>query len=186
VDSYTGEIRIFTFNFAPADWAFCNGQQLPIMQNQQLYSVIGGIYGAQNENFMLPNLVARAPMAAGNGAGLTPRVVAAATGTPTATVATVSQLPAHTHRLQAWRADPDLVEATPQSDRVLSRPVAKTVDRYVSQAFTNNPPTDTYLDADAIQSGGGTAGTVVAHDNVQPYLSLNFCISLLGQMPTPG
>ena len=187
VDSYTGEIRIFTFNFAPKDWAFCNGQQLPIAQNQQLFAVIGGIYGPSTAaNFTLPNMVGRAPMATGAGTGLTPRLLGAATGAPTATVSTVSQLPSHTHRLQAWRADPDLVEATPQSDRVLSRPVAKGVNRYVSYAFTNNPPSGTYLDAETIESGGGTAGTVAAHDNVQPYVSLNFCISLLGQFPGPG
>jgi microcystin-dependent protein len=187
VDSFTGEIRIFTFNFAPTDWAFCNGQQLPIAQNQQLYAVIGTIYGPQaGENFILPNLVGRAPMATGTGAGLTPRALAAATGTLTETVSTVSQLPSHTHRIQAWRADPDLVEATPQSDRVLSRPVAKGVERYVSKAFTNNAPSATYLHADTIESGGGAAGTVASHDNVQPYVSLNFCISLLGQFPSPG
>ena len=96
-DQFVGEIRILGGNFAPAGWALCNGQLLPISQNTALFSLLGTNYGGDGRsNFALPNLQGAAPLAMGSGPGLTPRVIGE-TGGEDAVTLTIAELPAHAH-----------------------------------------------------------------------------------------
>src|SRR6478736_4278804 len=96
-DPFVAEIRIFPFNFAPKGWAFCNGQVLPISQNTALFSLLGTTYGGNGtSNFALPNLQARTPIMAGQGPGLTDRVLGE-TGGSTAVTLLAAQMPSHAH-----------------------------------------------------------------------------------------
>lgn len=160
-DAFTGQIAIVGANFAPEGWAFCNGQRLPIAQYSALYSVIGHNFGPPDAKlFSLPNLMARAPMGAGSGPGLTPRAMGAATGESAVTL-TAAQLPAHSHHLPAADAQ--------SSDRPSALAPA---------------PGGSYGPA---VSGTGQrvqpSGFSAAHDNQQPSLAMNFIICLSGEYP---
>src|SRR5271155_4717230 len=97
-DQFLGEIRIVPFSFAPTEWAFCNGQLLPISQNTALFSLLGTTYGGDGRtNFALPNLQGMSPMGQGDGAGLAPATLGQTGGAATVTLA-ISQIPAHTHQ----------------------------------------------------------------------------------------
>lgn len=167
---FLAEIRIFGFNFAPTGWAFCNGQIMPIAQNTALFSLIGTFYGGNGTtNFGLPNLQASTPLSTGQGPGLTPRDLGESGGVSTVTLLQ-SEMPAHTHMAVASGA-------------------AGRADR--ANAFNNllaNPADATYANAgaNAIMNGSmvGVSGGNLPHNNMQPYLTLNFCIALSGVYPS--
>src|ERR1700709_2331043 len=99
MDSFCGEIRIFAFNFPPMDWAYCNGQMVPLQQYAALAAVIGKMYGGNGTTTIgLPNMQGASPLCAGSGTGLTPRPMAVASGSSTVTV-TQSTMPSHSHTL---------------------------------------------------------------------------------------
>src|ERR671928_1786970 len=105
-DPFVAEIRIVGFNFAPTGWAFCNGQILPISQNTALFSLLGTTYGGDGKStFALPDLQGSAPMQPGQGQGLSLRDLGEMSGTESITLL-VSEIPVHTHRLQADNVDP--------------------------------------------------------------------------------
>ena len=161
---YVGEIRMFAGNFAPAGWMFCEGQLLPISENETLFQLIGTTYGGDGEStFALPDLRGRLPVHMGNG------FVLAETGGSEEITLTVSQIPAHGHR---WfgSADPDSTRAPLNS--ILGRGVA---DTYASE-FT--PQT-------LAPQGMSPIGGSQPHTNFQPYLCINFIISLFGIFPSP-
>lgn len=166
-EPFIGEIRLFAGNFAPRGWAFCDGQLLPIAQNQALFSIIGTTYGGDGRTtFALPDLRGRAPIHAGSGPGLTPRVLGARGGEEQVTL-TESQLPQHTHSLMASTAKAD----------------TKTPTGEVLGGNTKNytaPPTNVDTDISSI----GIAGEGQAHNNMQPYLTLNYIIALQGIYPS--
>ena len=167
---FVGEIRAFGFTFAPAGWAFCNGQILPISQNTALFSLLGTFYGGNGtSNFALPNLQGSLAVDMGSGPGLTPRDLGE-TGGASAVTLTVAEIPAHTHS----------VITSPTSND--ASPVGATFGgaaRGHSPAYAAAGTGTVNMSAGAVaQTGGGQA-----HDNMPPYLALNFCIALLGIFP---
>ena len=162
---YVGEIRMFAGNFAPAGWMFCEGQLLPISENETLFNLIGTTYGGDGQStFALPDLRGRLPLHQGNG------FILAETGGAETVTLTVNQIPAHTHPMLA--SANSAVQTTPQTT-VLATPTV--IDLYrVGIANSAMAP-------QAISSVGGSQ----PHDNFQPYLCVNFIISLFGLFPSP-
>ena len=162
---YVGEIRIFAGNFAPAGWMFCEGQLLPISENETLFQLIGTTYGGDGQStFGLPDLRGRIPLHFGNGFTL------AETGGVETVTLTVNQIPAHSHPL--FCVNGPATDPNPQGD-LLAEQIA--VSAYQSQAGTA---------AMAAQSVGSTGGSQ-PHNNFQPYLCVNFILSLFGLFPSP-
>ncbi len=171
-EPFMAEIRLFSFNFAPQGWAMCNGQLLPINQNQALFSLMGTTYGGNGQtNFALPDLRDRVPIHTGFGFTL-----GQAAGQDAHTI-TQSETPTHTHFVQA---------KNPQDG-------SANVNNPVGNFFTTGAPNEIY------QGGGGNPpllalapGTIASvggsqpHENRQPYLTLNFCVALQGIFPSPN
>ncbi len=172
-DPFVAEIRIYPFNFAPTGWAFCNGQLMPLSQNTALFSLLGTVYGGNGKsNFALPNLQGSVPMHPGQGPGLSLRDLGEVGGSETVTLLE-SEIPTHAHQLQA---SPDPGDNTVPGPTVsLAGSIGATV--YV----TGNPPL-TPAALQALAPAGGDA----PHNNMQPYLTLNFCIALQGVFPPRG
>lgn len=161
-EPFLAEIRIMSFNFPPKGWAFCNGQFLPINQNQALFSLLGTTYGGNGQTtFALPDLRGRAPFHRGNGF-----TQGQAAGT-TAHTLTIQEMPQHIHFASAATADGDVPVA---SGNMLG-------------AFNNGygaPAAFTPLNPSSISNVGGSQ----AHNNMSPYLVLNFVIALQGIFPS--
>ena len=167
---YVGEIRMFGGNFAPADWLFCNGSLLSISENEVLFQLIGTTYGGDGQStFALPNLQSRVPIHAGSNAG-TNFQLAQTGGTETVTV-TTPQLPSHTHTLIANNNTANT--ATP-ANGYLAR--SSTIKAFIG----NSAPTDSLLPTAITNSGGNQP-----HENMQPFLCVNFIISMFGIFPSP-
>lgn len=170
MDPFVAEIRIFAFNFAPAGWAFCDGQILPISQNTALFSLLGTTYGGDGKsNFALPNLQGMAPLHFGQGPGLSLRDLGEAAGSANVTLLT-SQIPAHTHAAKAYSATGD--DYGPAGD--VWAPDAGGASQYAAAPTANK-----FAAPDAF----GVVGSSFPHNNLQPYLTLNFCIALQGVYP---
>jgi microcystin-dependent protein len=170
-DQFVAEIRIFPFNFPPTGWAFCDGQLMPISQNTALFSLLGTTYGGDGKStFALPDLQGSAPMQPGQGQGLSLRDLGEMSGTESITLL-VSEIPVHTHTLMVDTQDPsDLTVGGPtrvlaQSSGVFAYQPSNA--NVAPMAFQALPP-----------AGGG-----LPHNNMQPYLTLNFCIALQGIFP---
>ena len=162
-DPFLGEISMVGFNYAPRGWATCDGQILPINQNQSLYSLLGTTYGGDGRtSFALPDLRGRAPIHPGNGHTQGQR-----SGSETVTL-TTGQIASHDHTLSAYSEDAD--ESEPEDLR-LAKAEGNT---YV------NSGTAVAMGSGAVTNAGGGQG----HDNMQPYLALNFCIALSGLFPS--
>ncbi len=168
-DAFVGEIRAFALNFAPLGWAMCDGQLLPIGQNTALFSVLGTTYGGNGTTtFALPDLQGRAVLGPGKGPGLSLRNRGGTGGAETVTLSE-TESPGHSHSLQA--ATSAAVTPVPSSTSVLAAaPV------YRSGAATN----EMVVMAD---SGLVSVGSDGPHNNMQPYLTLNFAICLAGIYP---
>ncbi len=166
-DPFVAEIRIFPFNFAPRGWAWCNGQILPISQNTALFSLLGTTFGGDGRvNFALPDLRGRTPIHVGSGHTLGERA-----GEQAHTV-TIAELPQHTHVVNAT-ASPATTN-TPASNLMLAEFSA-------SQLY--GPATNlTAMAPNAVTPVGGSQ----AHLNMQPFLTLSFCIALQGIFPSPN
>ena len=163
---YIGEIRMFAGTYAPTGWAFCNGQQLAISENETLFQIIGTTYGGDGEEtFNLPNLQSRFPMHQGNGIP-----ISEAAGTEQETL-TIQQIPVHNHAYITTKSLAD--EATPGGNVFAE---ATTITAYVE---------DTPAGALAPQALGPTGGSQ-PHENMHPYLVVNFIISLFGLFPNPN
>ncbi len=176
---YIGEIRIFGFNFAPRNWAFAQGQLLPISQNTALFSILGTTYGGNGTtNFALPNFIGYAPLGQGQGPGLSPYSLGEVTGTTTETI-TMLEMPTHSHPLNAAApspANPAQIVGTPANNAFLSA----SGPNFAYTAPPIDPATLVNMAPTAISfTGGGQP-----HENRQPYLVLNFCVALAGIFPT--
>lgn len=170
-EPFVAEIRIFAGNFAPRGWAFCNGQLLPIAQNTALFSLIGTTYGGDGRSTTaLPNLEGRAPMHPGRGPGLTARRLGERGGVETVTL-TEAQMPNHTHTLRA--------NAFPASFQIPngSRTFARSSN---GNAYRANPSNLVPMADGALTSTGGSQ----AHNNMQPFLTMNYIIALVGLYPS--
>ncbi len=166
---YIGEIRMFGGNFAPAGWMLCEGQLLPISENDTLFALIGTTYGGDGQStFGLPDLRGRLPIHQGTGPGLSTRTLGEQNGVEDVTL-TVNQLPIHTHLPAASAAF-----GTANDPAGNSWAVANGGDFYTSEAPSVPLP------ADAIDAQGGSQ----PHTNLQPYLCVNFIISLFGIFPS--
>lgn len=161
---YVGEIRMFAGNFAPAGWMFCDGQLLPISEYETLFNLIGTTYGGDGEStFALPNLQSRIPLHFGGGFTL------AETGGQEEVALTVPQIPAHSH---AMLASTNNASASNAAAKVLAQIPSYT--SYIQESPNNQ------LNPISIGSTGGSQ----PHTNYQPYLCVDFIISLFGVYPT--
>jgi microcystin-dependent protein len=175
-EAYIAEIRAFGFNFQPRGWMFCNGQLLPINQYTALFSILGTTYGGNGvSNFALPNLQGQIPMHWGTpGGGLPQTVIGEVQGTATVTLLQ-TQLPQHQHTISSATAGAGVERsAIPTSTSYISN--AKGGDVYQNPPVTTNAP----FSPKAITQIGGS----VPHDNMSPYLVLNFCICFNGIFPS--
>ena len=173
-EPFIAEVKIFAGNFAPRNWAFCDGQLLQVAQNTALFSLVGTTYGGDGRTtFGLPNLQGRAPMHPGRGPGLTSRRLGEKGGTSSVTL-TEAQMPNHTHTMQG-SVDPAELQV-PGADRSLAGSIGSLA--YQSDSTSNLVPLDTQA---LLPTGGGQP-----HDNRQPYLGLYFIIALVGLYPSRG
>jgi microcystin-dependent protein len=171
-EPFVAEIRIFPFNFAPTGWAFCDGQLLPLSQNTALYSLLGVTYGGNGiSNFALPNLQGCVPMMWGQGQGLSLRDIGEQAGEQALSLLD-TEIPNHTHTLQAF-AGRGTNASTPSSALTLSSSQGNFV------YGPNTPNQQVLMNPSAIT----VAGSSVAHNNLMPALTLNFCIALQGIFP---
>ena len=169
---YIGEIRMFAGNFAPVGWAFCNGALIPISENDALFILIGTTYGGDGQTtFALPNLQSRLPMHQGQGSGLSNRILGEQGGVETVTL-TTNQIPVHSHPPLSVSGNGN--QATPQNGVWAG---------VTSSIYTSNAP-DPAGNAFNATLGGNTGGSQ-PHDNMMPYLAINFIISLFGIYPSP-
>lgn len=178
-DAYIGEIRVFAGNFAPKGWALCNGQLMSISQNTALFSILGVQYGGDGKTtFALPNLMGNAPMGQGSGQGLTPRTVGEKVGSSTVTLLT-TEMPAHNHMPQAINIQGN---ARTPAGNYWSQAVeeGQLGEEYQSPLF--NPTPDTLMSPVALNVAGGSQ----PHNNMQPYLAMNYIICLQGEFPSRG
>jgi microcystin-dependent protein len=173
-DPFVAEIRIFPFNFAPTGWAFCNGQLMPISQNTALFSLLGTTYGGDGKTtFALPNLQGNAPMHPGQGPGLSLHDLGETAGSETVSLLE-SEIPSHSHAL---RANSDIADVQSPSP---ARSLARSQNASAYQSTTNQNLVS--LSPQALAPAGGN----LPHNNLQPYLTLNFCIALQGVFPPRG
>jgi len=168
-EPFLSEIRIFAFNYAPQGWAFCNGQLLPINQNQALFSLLGTVYGGNGQtNFALPNLRGRSQLHSGSGFTL------GQAGGESAHTVTMSEMSQHTHTLSANQAAGGAnVTATQGS------PAGKYYANSGKQTWNTAQP-NAVMHPSAVANVGGSQ----PHNNMMPYLVLNFCIALIGIFPS--
>jgi microcystin-dependent protein len=170
-DPFLAEIRIFAGNFAPKLWALCDGQLMAISQNAALFSLVGTNYGGNGSStFGLPNLQGSAVVAAGNGNGLTPRILGEQGGETRVTLLQ-TEMPLHNHPLMASN---QIGEANTPQGNVLARSTGENL--YLPSG------TVTQMAPQAISSTGSS----MPHNNVQPYLMLTFIICLTGIFPQRG
>jgi microcystin-dependent protein len=171
---YVGEIRMFAGNFAPAGWMFCSGQQLPIAENEVLFQLIGTTYGGDGEStFNLPNLQSRIPLHMGNGPDGVNYPLAQMAGTESVTL-TTQQIPNHTHPLLTSNA---AATASPTNATFAT----STSSQAGSNAYNNEADPGTQLAPGVINPTGGSQ----PHENCQPFLCINYIISLFGIFPSP-
>ncbi len=167
-DQFVAEIRIFPFNFPPTGWAFCDGQILPISQNTALFSLLGTTYGGNGtSNFSLPDMQGNAPMQQGQGQGLSLRDLGEMSGTPNVTLLQ-TEMPIHNHGAGVSQADG--IDQTPANSQLAT---GVGIGQYAP------PGAMTQLANNVLAPYGGS----LPHNNMQPYLTLNFCIALQGIFP---
>jgi len=167
-DPFVAEIRIYPFNFPPKGWAFCNGQLLPISQNTALFSLLGTTYGGNGQStFALPNIQGSAVMHPGQGPGLSLHDLGETAGSETVTLLE-SEIPAHSHAVSASLADG--TSQTPAGEKLAT---GVGIGQYAA------PGALTQLSPNALTP----AGSSLPHNNMQPYLTMNFNIALQGVFP---
>lgn len=166
-EPFLSEIRLMSFEFAPKGWALCNGQLLPINQNQALFSLLGTTFGGDGRvNFALPDLRGRTPIHVGNGHTLGER------GGEQAHTLSISEIPQHTHVLQANSGN--ATTAIPGNTVALATSVNYEAYRTATSLVS--------LEPGSVANVGGSQ----AHLNVQPFLTLSLCIALQGIFPSPN
>jgi microcystin-dependent protein len=175
-DPFVAEIRILPFFFAPKGWAFCNGQLMPISQNTALFSLLGTTYGGDGKStFALPNLQGMAPLHAGQGPGLSLWDLGQFEGSDTVTLLE-SEIPIHSHALNAQTQNATTNQ--PAGAILAAGHFGGAQGGAVNLYLTSSSP-QTLMNPNAIAPAGGDQ----PHNNLMPYLTLNFCIALQGVFP---
>jgi microcystin-dependent protein len=176
-EPFLGEIKIISWNFPPKGWTFCNGQLLPINQNQALFAILGTTYGGDGrQTFGLPNLQGRVPVHVGDG------IVLGELGGQTAHTLNIAELPAHNHVLVGLNVTADTADAngnTPSSGVMPAKGVAATTNGPVDLLLYGATPNTAMNPATMVPTGGNQP-----HENMSPYLTLNFIIALQGIFPS--
>jgi microcystin-dependent protein len=161
-EPFLGEVKIISWNFPPKGWTFCNGQLLPINQNQALFSILGTTYGGDGRvTFALPNLQGRSPLHVGNG------IVLGELGGESAHTLNISELPAHNHVPVGSKNSPSAASAA-----------GNIWSTFAINEFNSTP--DSAMNPAGILPAGGSQ----PHENMSPYLVLNFIIALQGIFPS--
>jgi microcystin-dependent protein len=174
-NQFLAEVRIFPFNFAPLGWAFCDGQIMPISQNTALFSLLGTTYGGNGSTtYALPNMQGNAPMHPGQGPGLS-QYVLGETGGSTNVTLQQQQMPLHGHPMNAEARLPAATKI-PGPTMAFAR-TANNVTPYETSVTSNVTLAPTTI---------GPSGNNAPHNNMMPYLTLNFCIALQGVYPQRG
>lgn len=175
-DPFIGEIRIFAGSFAPEGWFFCQGQEVSIAAYSPLYSVVGTLYGTTTnptQMFKLPDLRGYAPLGWGNGPGLTQHPTVGQTAGNATVALSSSQMPSHNHIAQCTN-----------TAGTVSNPANGVWARSAGAALYSALTPENQMAVQALQpSGGNTDGSVAAHNNMQPYLGINFIIAWMGIYP---
>lgn len=170
-DTFIGEIRIFAGNYAPRGWALCNGQLLSIAQHQALFSLLGTSYGGDGRtNFALPDMRGRIPVHSGHGQGLSAYSLGHKGGSEKVNL-NINQLPSHSHELRGNQSE--ALQTQPEG----SMP-AQTTE--TPTYFNGDPVAGSSMDTAAISARGASK----PHDNVMPFLAINFIIALEGEYPS--
>lgn len=176
MDPFVAEIRIFPFNFAPKGWAFCDGQLLPLSQNTALFSLLGTTYGGDGKStFALPNLQGAIPISWGQGPGLENYVLGESEGTETITLLQ-TELPLHTHALNASTANANT--SSPTNALIAKGGYSAQGKSGAVSTYTVTAPSVS-MNPQAVNP----AGSSFPHNNMMPYLTLNFCIAMQGVFP---
>ena len=179
-DQFLAEIRVFPFNFAPTGWAFCNGQLMPISQNTALFALLGTYYGGDGKStFALPNMQGNVPMHTGQGQGLSQRFLGEMSGVESVTLLQ-TEMPAHTHTMSA--SDADATGNAPAGEYPAKGMWDTGTAFGVVGAYSDTSPGNAVMAPQALAIAGGG----LPHNNMQPYLTLNFCIALQGIFPARG
>lgn len=177
-EPFLGEIKIIAWNFPPKGWAFCNGQLLPINQNQALFAILGTTYGGNGQTtFGLPNLEGRVPAHVGNG------IVLGQLGGQQSHTLNISELPAHTHALVVDNVGADTTSAngnTPASTLTVAQGIAARTDGTTTPVTIFAPSPNSTMNPAAVVATGGNQ----PHENMSPYLVVNFVIALQGIFPS--
>lgn len=171
-DPFLAEIRMFPFNFAPSGWAFCDGQLMPISQNTALFSLLGTTYGGDGKTtFALPNLQGRAAMQPGQGSGLSWYDLGQTGGTEAITLL-VSEIPLHAHTVM-------VAAGRNTANNFLPGPSSVFAPSVNAQAYFAGTPATTTMAVQSLSPAGGN----LPHNNMQPYLTVSFCIAMQGVFP---
>ena len=177
---YVGQILMFGGNFPPSGWAFCQGQTVPISENDTLFNLIGTTYGGDGQStFMLPDLQGRLPVHMGQGSGLSNYVIGQKSGVETVTL-TMQQVPQHNHMVQVNTGNSSNSQSSPNANTVLAD--AQVGGTEIPKAWA---PFDA---ANQVALRNGTLSLIGGnqpHENLQPLLTIAFCISLFGVYPSP-
>ena len=175
-DQFLAEIRIFPFNFPPTGWAFCNGQIMPLSQNTALFALLGTTYGGDGKStFALPNMLDNAPMQPGQGQGLSLRDLGEMSGVENITLLQ-SEIPVHTHSFVARNAAGNTTNPAGATTATMSWVAGASFGQV--RGYSSQVPADTPMSQTLAITGGS-----LPHNNMQPYLTLNFCIALQGIFP---
>jgi len=182
-DPFVGEIRAFGFNYAPMNWAFCSGQSIEISQNQVLFCLLGTYYGGDGVRYyQLPDLRGRVAIGQGRGPGLSDRNLSQTGGQERVTL-TANQMPSHSHAItHSLKAE---LRCSDSSGKNTS-PVDATIAEAENNAFNDDSPNQDMKSGSVTLEGDITAqnsGDSLPHDNMQPYLVINYCIALNGIFP---
>ncbi|BDU19170.1 tail fiber protein [Dyella sp. GSA-30] len=173
-DPFLGEIQLYAFQFAPTNWAYCAGQLVPLSQYTALFSLLGINYGGNGQsNFGLPNFQSFAACAVGQGPGLTERILGETFGSESVTLIS-TEMPQHTHAVNFYaQRDNTKRQVGPSNGSALVSPNNSSI-------FVQSAPVSGTFPATSVTVNPGNQ----AHPNQQPYLAMNFCISLQGAFPS--
>lgn len=189
MDAFVGEIRAFTYSFVPLGWLACDGQSVPVVQYQQLYAIIGNIFGGNTTAFNVPNLNGAAVVGAGSGPGLSPWPRGQAGGAESVALTSAAQLPPHNHTLTMEVVVPANAQANTSAAPVVNKSWLSRAQKITGA--TTAPPIPCFtkpaagvnVDTTLHPATVGTVGNSVAHENRQPYLTLVYCICTEGVWP---